>query len=312
MNFVDRKFYSLVKEIEGLSFEKLYDKIVFNYKFLPSNYRNILEEYFKKFSFWGSLSEKDGNFEEIELKVKVLKSNLKDFVWLYKKLEDYTSKFLLYSILRNWVYYDFTSLGQIVSPKCFKHYFDLNLIRDCKNEVFVDVGAYVGDSTLDFISTYGEDCYKKIYCYEITDGIISSLKENLKKHDKIEIVNKAVGEKDGEIFLSENLNDNSANRTTKDFGKSVPLTSLDLDVKEKITMIKMDIEGDEEKAIRGARRHIANDSPKLLLSVYHKNEDYFKIAKLVNSYNKNYKFYLRNYGGNFYPTEIVLFALPKQ
>ena len=311
MNFVDEKFYSLVKEIDGLSFEKLYDKIVFNYKFLPSNYRNILEDYFKKFNFWGSLSEKDGNFEEIELKVKVLKRNLKDFVWLYKKLEDYSSKFLLYSILRNWVYYDFTSLGQTISPKCFKHYFDLNLIGNCRSEVFVDVGAYVGDSTIDFIKTFGKDCYKKIYCYEITEGIIPTLKENLKAYDKIEIVSKAVGQKAGKIFLSENLNDISANRTTKNCGKSVLLTSLDLDIKEKITMIKMDIEGDEEKAVKGAKTHIANECPKLLLSVYHKNEDYFKLAKLVYSYNKNYKFYLRNYGSNLYPTEIVLFALPK-
>ena len=48
-----------------------------------------------------------------------------------------------------------------------------------------------------------------------------------------------------------------------------------------------------------------------MISIYHNNNHYFKITKLINEYNKNYKFYLRNYGGNLYPTEIILIAMPK-
>ena len=73
----------------------------------------------------------------------------------------------------------------------------------------------------------------------------------------------------------------------------------------------MDIEGDELKALKGAQEHIRKDSPKLLISIYHKNDHYFQIPKYINTLNKNYKFHLRYYGGELYPTEVVLFAIPK-
>ena len=45
--------------------------------------------------------------------------------------------------------------------------------------------------------------------------------------------------------------------------ETIQSTTLDEDINEKITMIKMDIEGSEEKAILGARRHITEEHPKL-------------------------------------------------
>ena len=73
----------------------------------------------------------------------------------------------------------------------------------------------------------------------------------------------------------------------------------------------MDIEGDVFLALQGTKNHIAKYCPKLLISIYHKNIHLTQLAKLIYSYNNNYKFYLRYHGGNIYPTEIVLFALPK-
>ena len=73
----------------------------------------------------------------------------------------------------------------------------------------------------------------------------------------------------------------------------------------------MDIEGDELSALKGAKEHIKNDCPKLLISVYHNNNHLWQIPRLIYRYNKDYKFFLRYYGGDLYPTEVVLFALPK-
>ena len=73
----------------------------------------------------------------------------------------------------------------------------------------------------------------------------------------------------------------------------------------------MDIEGSEEKALLGSINHIKNDYPKLLISVYHDNDHLWKIPKLISEINDSYDFYLRCYGNNIYPTEIVLFAIPK-
>lgn len=80
---------------------------------------------------------------------------------------------------------------------------------------------------------------------------------------------------------------------------------------EKIDLIKMDIEGDELLALKGAKTHIKNDNPILLVSIYHKNNHLWQIPQYIHSINKNYKFYLRYYGGEIYPTEIILFAINK-
>ena len=87
------------------------------------------------------------------------------------------------------------------------------------------------------------------------------------------------------------------------------MVTLDEDIKEKITTLKMDIEGFEQKAILGATNHIKNDKPKLLLSVYHNNEDLWKIPRMIEEICPGYKFYLRNNGGGIFPTEITLIGI---
>lgn len=308
MNYIDKNFYKLTNEIKSLTQDELFQKIKRNYLFLPEHFKKIFEDYFKRFTFWGTLSQNLDDYTEIQLKAKVLKTHINDFIWLYKKLEDYTSKFLLYSIIRNWVYYDFTSLKKSISTKKY-HYFDLDIIPKCKNEVFVDVGAYVGDTTLDLINCYGEDCYKKIFCYEITKNMLPVLNKNLNSYNNIVLRHAGLRDKNSNIFLDENFQDVSANRTALKGSEKVACVTLDDDVKQQVSMIKMDIEGDELRALKGCKKHIMKDKPKLLISIYHKNEHYFQIARLINLYNKNYKFYLRNFGSELYPTEIVLYAI---
>ena len=75
-------------------------------------------------------------------------------------------------------------------------------------------------------------------------------------------------------------------------------------------MIKMDIEGSEKKALIGSKNHIMNETPKLLISVYHGHNDLVEIPRLIKEINHNYNFYLRYYGNHIFPTEIVLIAIP--
>ncbi len=71
--------------------------------------------------------------------------------------------------------------------------------------------------------------------------------------------------------------------------------------------IKMDIEGAEYNALIGCKRIIYKYQPDLAICVYHKPEDLFRIITLINSWNLNYKFYLRQYG--FFGLEQVLYAV---
>ena len=43
----------------------------------------------------------------------------------------------------------------------------------------MDLGAYTGDTVLSYLKNYGEDCYQRIYCYEITPETFQVLQETL-------------------------------------------------------------------------------------------------------------------------------------
>lgn len=309
MNKIDYEFSLLIDKIKEKSYEELLGMIKLNFLSLPETYQRTLEEYFDRYKFWGSLDHKKGDFNEIEKKTKMLKTHYKDIMWLYNKLADFSSKFILLAVMRNYLYYDFVSLEKAIDKK-YKHYFDLDLLPSLCGLTIVDVGAYTGDSILDFVDTYGAKSYKKAYCYEITLEVLEQMKDNLSGFKNIIYKNKAVKSKNGRVFLDGN-GDPSSNRTARSGIFTLESVSLDEDIKEKIDLIKMDIEGDELSALKGAKNHIKEDSPVLLISIYHKNEHLWQIAKFISSVNKNYKYFLRYYGGNLYPTELVLFAIKK-
>ena len=307
MNQIDLKFALLLNEIRGLSEQELYHQIRLSFENIPDITKKSMIKFFNQFLYWGGIDIENNNYEEIELKVQELKEHVSDFEELYLNLEDYRSKKLLYAILNNWVHYDFQTLSE-VTEKCYDDYFDLDLIPACNNEVFVDLGAYTGDSTISFLRNYG-DSYKKIYAYEITPATYQVLNENLRDYSNIVCYLKGVGDKRGSISVVDSLVDSSANTALLSADGTIPMITLDEDIREEITIIKADIEGMEQEALRGAVNHIKNDHPKLLISVYHKNEDLWKIPKMIKEIDPTYKLYLRYHGGNVYPTEITLIAI---
>lgn len=309
-NFIDNKFYKLIDEFEKKDIYSLYLNMVNKFTHIPSITQVSLQKYFEKYPYWGKLIIAENNYEIFYQKAKVFKENYSQFVWLYKQLKDYKSKYILYAILNNFYNFDFDNLKS-ATDTIYKQYFDLDLLPKCKNEVIVDIGAYVGDTIINYIDSYSQESYNKIYCYEITPNILQIAEGNLANFDNIVYKNKAVSDINGILHFDTNSYSASANNISENGTHEVESVTLDSDIPEKISIIKMDIEGAEKQAILGSKTHIKNDTPKMFLSVYHNNTDLFEIPKLVYSINKNYDYYLRYYGGCIYPTEIVLICLPK-
>lgn len=74
-------------------------------------------------------------------------------------------------------------------------------------------------------------------------------------------------------------------------------------------MIKMDIEGSELKALKGAALTIKEHHPILAVCVYHKKEDLVTIPQYIKSLCPKYRLYLRNYSR--YSQELVLYAVDR-
>lgn len=74
------------------------------------------------------------------------------------------------------------------------------------------------------------------------------------------------------------------------------------------TLIKMDIEGAEGRALLGARRTIEAHRPHLAISTYHKPRDLWELMLLVHRWESGYRFHLRTHCHNGFET--VLYGIP--
>ncbi len=101
-----------------------------------------------------------------------------------------------------------------------------------------------------------------------------------------------------------------AGRNSKLSASGTPIRVTDIDslIDDRITLLKMDIEGAELHAIEGCRNIIEKYTPKLYICAYHRNEDMFSLPIKILEYNPNYKIYFRHspyipaWESNFYCT----------
>jgi len=174
-------------------------------------------------------------------------------------------------------------------------YFEPNILSLTKKEVFLDCGAYNGDTLVQFYQEVSGK-FKKIYSFEPDQGNFRKLCQTVRKINTAKIipVNKAVYSTNGKIGFRQ-TSDVDARIDNK--GDVISTVTLDdfLKPKEKATFIKMDIEGAETEALLGAKDVLAQNKPKLAISVYHKDSDLWEIPLLIKRLNKNYRLYLRHY-----------------
>jgi len=124
----------------------------------------------------------------------------------------------------------------------------------------------------------------------------------------ITLLNAGVYDHDGEARFqavgsgSSRITDNS-NATA-----SIRVQTIDSLALEKVTFIKMDVEGAERNALKGAEKTILRDKPKLAVCIYHGNDEMLRIAEYIRALVPEYKLRVRQH--YCYPKELetVLYA----
>lgn len=176
---------------------------------------------------------------------------------------------------------------------------------DYKEEVFIDAGGFDGDTSEIFLRKYPD--YRKIIIFE--PSLINIEKAKCRLAGFRDIYFYEVGLSDKKEVLSFNSNLSSASSIAISGEDLICVDSLDNLIQEPATFIKMDLEGWELPAIKGAKKHISKFSPKMALAAYHKASDAREFYSLINSYNKNYDIFFRHYTQGW--SESVLFFKPK-
>ena len=189
-------------------------------------------------------------------------------------------------------------------------YFDIEYFKPQKNEFFIDAGGYNGGSTIDFFKWLGD--YKrdgKSIVFEPNPVLYNECKKKLNDYDNVKIVNKGLWHKK-ETLKFRNIGISShVNPNGEEIIEVISLDEYLKDENEPVTFIKMDIEGAELNALKGAEQTIKKYKPKLAISIYHKFEDIWEIPNLLLEFVSDYKFYIRHYSLTFVDT--VLYALHK-
>jgi len=311
-NQIDGEFSRLMDFIKTYDVMQMEDAIKRNLRYFKDtdkpNYTATVN-YYNKYKLWGAIYPERGVYELVSNRARALVEHREDFEWLYSRLCDYRSKKILLNILSYWLSSDFQKIRQI-QDKLYHQYFDFDLVQCDRNEVFVDIGAYIGDTMVDYANMFGAECYKRIYCYEIMPANIEYIEKNIALFNLKNVAVRAKGasDKNGTLYLSGDTV-SSVSRLSEDGEIKVPTVAIDDDIDEPVTFIKMDIEGAEEQALQGCRKKIQESHPKLALSAYHNHKDLWKLARMIDEMDTSYHFYLRYHGEALLPTEYVLYAI---
>jgi FkbM family methyltransferase len=172
-------------------------------------------------------------------------------------------------------------------------------------EIFVDGGGYDGFTTLEFVKRC--PTFKSVHFFEPNLRNLALASEEMRAIGNI--VYHECGLFDRKTVLKFDSDKGSGSRISETGADEVPVDTLDSAVAEKVSLIKLDLEGAEPKALLGMRRHILEDHPKIAVAVYHEPDHFRLIPEIILGFRKDYDLYLRHYTESW--TETIMFFIPR-
>ena len=207
-----------------------------------------------------------------------------------------------------------TSLDSSVLPDHFPPegiYFPDDLVATSPHEVFVDCGAFDGDSVRAFLQRK-RSFLGQIIAIEPDPQNCQNLKHYLATLPETVRANAsalqvALGSEARRVRFSAT---GTAGSAVGDGMAEVDCATLDGILRNGgvATFIKMDVEGAEHEALLGAREVITRTAPVLAICLYHRPEDLWQIPLLIKSLTDQYRLFLRRYSDECW--ESVCYAIP--
>lgn len=246
------------------------------------------------------------NGERVDWNKDYVIDNYENFNYTYNLLSSNKSKAVMNAYLNAAVAGEYHELYEKYADNV--PYFN-SILKHKKIKKLFDCGAYDGDSAHDFARVFSD--YECIYEFEPDISNIEKIKNRIKNENisDIVIINKGVWSETTTLrFASEGKSSSSISECGD---SSIDVIKLD-DMYDEFTadsLIKMDIEGSELEALKGASRVISEISPSLAICVYHKREDMITIPQYIDSLVKTgtYNYYIGYQGVDL--AELVFYAI---
>ena len=181
-------------------------------------------------------------------------------------------------------------------------------------DIVIDAGGCFGDTALYFAQKVGKE--GEVHVFEFIPDNIATFKKNIALNEVLEpaikLVSNPLWSSSGQqvFYLSNGPGSRvSMNEFEGYTNKTITLSIDDYRNSEnlsRIDFIKMDIEGAELNALKGAEETIKQFKPKLAIALYHSTAEFESIPRYINELNLGYKFYLSH--STIYGEETMLFA----
>jgi FkbM family methyltransferase len=177
------------------------------------------------------------------------------------------------------------------------------------DEIVADCGAYIG-STVRKVVAATDGRFRAIHAFEPDRKSYAELEKlNGLRMPGIVLHNAAVGDRTGSIrFLETGTMGSHVDETAGNSGDT-PVVRLD-DVMDEVTFVKMDLEGFEQRALRGAERLLRECRPRMAITAYHYADDLLDLWKLFGELAPGYELRLRHHSSYYYDT--IFYASPAQ
>ncbi|MDD2762745.1 MAG: FkbM family methyltransferase [Opitutaceae bacterium] len=244
-------------------------------------------------------------FHSFDLPSRVLENApaLRD---LARLLSDQTSLQTLLAALRQRLHGEFDS-----APPAADQYFPREVVALRADEIFVDGGAFTGD-TLDAFLEHTGPAFRAYHAFEPDHANAEELRRRVAGLP--EPVRPKISVHEVALHARNELLDFSAegsptSKIVPRGGSSVPGRTLDsLFSDQPVTFLKLDVEGAEQDALRGARSVISRDRPLTAVCVYHGPRDLWEIPLMLRELLPEHRFFLRQHQFDGY--ELVVYAIP--
>lgn len=227
-----------------------------------------------------------------------IKEYHKEYFSLYKQFSDPDSKNILFELMK----YRLVSLSGFLSDiYSFKMaYLDNNIVHFKDEGVIIDYGEHP-DVYANYLQSQFPN-YDELIIYSRNKDTYHACNRLLKNIPRLKIVLAGLGSKTFSVQLPNPLNP----KLKEDFSTE----ALDNTIKEPISFLRINANGQETDVLLGAKQHIEKDSPAIAICVGNTISDLWKIPKLLKDINSNYQFYLRHYSTTSI-SDTVLYAINK-
>ncbi|MEE1218317.1 MAG: FkbM family methyltransferase [Ruminococcus sp.] len=218
-----------------------------------------------------------------------IKANSEKINQAYSLMADDLSKSVYKNILSFYYTGKLELLDEITTDK--DEAFN-NILKLGSNEVYLDLGAYNGD-TIDEFLHYSGGTYRKIIAFEPNSKNFEKLKKHCENMDKVELWQLGAYSKNTILYFNNKAGRNSA--ITESGTQTRVATPDTILAGIAASYIKADVEGADFQTLLGMKNTLKTFKPKLNFSAYHRFEDIFELPLLIKQLNSDYKIFMRHH-----------------